>query len=48
MLYENDIDLKDAQQLLGHAYATTTQDIYTHIRNSRKETIKQRLLSVDL
>lgn len=48
MLYENDIEVKDAQQLLGHAYATTTQDIYTHIRNSRKETVKQRLLSVDL
>ena len=48
MLYEIDIEVKDAQQLLGHAYATTTQDIYTHIRNSRKETVKQRLLSVDL
>lgn len=48
MLYENDIEVKDAQQLLGHAYATTTQDIYTHIRNSRKEAVKQRLLSVDL
>lgn len=48
MLYENDIDIKDAQQLLGHAYATTTQDIYTHIRDSRKESVKQRLLSVDL
>lgn len=48
MLYENDIEVKDAQQLLGHAYATTTQDIYTHVRNSRKETIKNKLLSVDL
>lgn len=48
MLFENDIDLKDAQDLLGHAYATTTQDIYTHIRESRKERIQSKLLSVDI
>lgn len=47
MLFENDIEVKDAQQLLGHAYATTTQDIYTHIRQTRKEKLNQKLLSVD-
>ena len=47
MLYENGIELKDAQELLGHAYASTTQDIYTHIRQSRKEQVKTKLLAVD-
>lgn len=48
MLYENNINVKDAQELLGHAYASTTQDIYTHIRQSRKEAVKKQLLSVDI
>ena len=47
MLFENGIALKDAQELLGHAYASTTQDIYTHIRQSRKEAVKNHLLAVD-
>lgn len=47
MLYENKVSVKDAQELLGHAYATTTQDIYTHIRQARKESVKNKLLSVD-
>ena len=47
MLYENGIELKDAQELLGHAYASTTQDIYTHIRQSRKEAVREQLLAVD-
>ena len=38
---------EEPQQLLGHAYATTTQDIYTHIRQTRKEKLNQKLLSVD-
>ena len=48
MLYEAGVSIKDAQDLLGHAYATTTQDIYTHIRQARKESIKDALLSVDI
>ena len=48
MLYECGIEVKDAQELLGHAYATTTQDVYTHIREARKETVKNKLLSADL
>lgn len=47
MLFENDIAVKDAQALLGHAYSTTTQDVYTHIREARKEEMKNRLLDVD-
>lgn len=47
MLYENDISVKDAQDLLGHAYATTTQDIYTHIRQTRKAELQSKLLAVD-
>lgn len=37
MLYECGIELKDAQDLLGHATASMTQDIYTHIRDKHKE-----------
>jgi len=48
MLFENDISESDAQELLGHAYIQTTKDIYTHIRDSRKEQIKSKLLDVDL
>ena len=47
MLFENGIEVKDAQELLGHAYASTTQDRYTHIRQTRKETVKKQLLAVD-
>ena len=48
MLFENGIDVMDAQMLLGHANAATTQDIYTHIRNSRQEQIKKKLYNADL
>lgn len=48
MLYENKIDIKDAQRLLGHAYASTTQDVYTHIRNKREESVNKALLAADL
>lgn len=36
ILFEAGISPKDAQELLGHANISTTQDIYTHIRQSRK------------
>ena len=48
MLFENDIEIKDAQKILGHAQASTTQDIYTEIRKSRESIIKEKLLSVDI
>ncbi len=43
MLFEAGIDLKDAQDLMGHADISTTQSIYTHIRNKRKEETAQKL-----
>lgn len=36
LLYEADIPDKDAQELLGHASITTTRNIYTHIRSTRR------------
>lgn len=35
ILYEAGIDVKEAQQLLGHAQISTTMDIYTHISESK-------------
>lgn len=43
MLFELEIGVKDAQDLLGHANSSTTQDIYTHIRDSRREKIALRI-----
>ena len=37
MLFENDIAPMDAQELLGHANIQTTNDIYTHIRDTRRK-----------
>lgn len=48
MLFEADISAKDAQELLGHSQLSTTEDIYTHIRDQRKERIKAALLDVDI
>lgn len=48
MLYENDVNVKDAQQLLGHAQASTTQDIYTHIREQQAAKIRESLYHVDI
>ena len=36
-LYESGIDEKQAQELLGHADITTTMNIYTHIRDSKRK-----------
>lgn len=42
MLFEADIDVKDAQELMGHSDIALTRQIYTHIRNERKtETAKK-------
>lgn len=37
MLFECGIEVKDAQDLLGHSTAAMTQDIYTHIRDKHRE-----------
>lgn len=48
MLEENNVSEKDAQYLLGHAQISTTKDIYTHIRETKKEKIKSKLLDLDI
>lgn len=47
MLLDNNIDPKDAQELLGHAQLSTTMDIYTHIREARKKRVRDKLIDVD-
>ncbi len=41
MLFECGVEVKDAQDLLGHSTAAVTQDIYTHIRNDRRKETAQ-------
>jgi integrase len=48
MLYEAGIAPKDAMELLGHAQLSTTEDIYTHIREQRRALIRKQLLDVDI
>lgn len=45
ILYEAGIADKDAQELLGHANITTTRDVYTHIRQSRRNETTDKLNS---
>lgn len=37
MCYDANLDIKDTQELMGHASMQTTQRIYTHIRQTRRE-----------
>jgi len=48
MLEENNVNEKDAQELLGHAQISTTKDIYTHIREERKKKVRDALFSLDV
>lgn len=48
MLYEAGIEPKDAQDLLGHAQLSTTMDVYTEIRESRRKKIRESLLDADI
>lgn len=51
MLFEFDVTVKDAQSILGHSTAAMTQDVYTHLRDSRKDKIAklidQKLLEAE-
>lgn len=50
MLYEagDKVSMEDAQYLLGHANLQTTADIYTHIRETKAEKIKQSMMDIDI
>lgn len=37
MLYEFGVDINDVQAIMGHADIITTQNIYTHVRDSKLE-----------
>ncbi len=43
MLFEAGIDVKDAQELMGHSDINLTRQIYTHIKNERKEETARKL-----
>ena len=43
MLHSAGIDVKDAQHLLGHSTAAMTQDIYTHLEEDHKKTVRKKL-----
>lgn len=45
MLFEADVDVKDAQDLMGHSDINLTRQIYTHIRNERKAETATKLNS---
>ena len=42
-LYESEIPEKEAQSMLGHSSVKVTQDIYTHIRESRKKVTEEKI-----
>lgn len=43
MLFEAGIDVKDAQDLMGHSDINLTKSVYTHIRDVRKEQTAEKL-----
>lgn len=43
ILYDANIDIKQAQKQLGHSKINTTMDIYTHISESRQEANRNQL-----
>lgn len=43
MLYEAGVELKDAQNLMGHSDIKTTHSIYTHIRDKRQKETAEKL-----
>jgi len=43
LLYESGVGVKDAQELMGHAKASTTLNVYTHIRINKTEALAQQI-----
>lgn len=43
ILYEANVDVKEAQRLLGHAKETTTREVYTHITERSKDKNAKKL-----
>ena len=43
ILFDAGIDVKVAQELLGHSSIQVTRDIYTHIRKGRMESTAETL-----
>lgn len=43
ILFEAGISVKDAQSIMGHADVITTQNIYTHIRDSRVTSVTKNI-----
>ena len=43
MLFEAGVDVKDAQELMGHSDINLTRQIYTHIRETRKDETRNKL-----
>ncbi|MBQ8525900.1 MAG: site-specific integrase [Clostridia bacterium] len=48
ILFEAGVDVKDAQELMGHSDINLTRQIYTHIRNERKEETANKLNNFNL
>ena len=47
MLFEAGIDVKDAQDLMGHSDIKMTMDVYAEIRNKRREKTREKLNEFD-
>lgn len=43
MMYDADVDVKQAQYILGHASEAMTRDVYTHIRDSKRQSAAAKL-----
>lgn len=43
MLYDAEIDVKAAQDILGHASEQITRDVYTHIRDRKRQSAADKL-----
>lgn len=43
MLYEANVDEKDAQKLMGHEDITLTREVYTHVRDVREKETENKL-----